>query len=64
MDADELGRVLDTLAALGDHERTLAGLYAACGVVWSDDVALWNDLAASERGHADCLVLMAGIVAE
>jgi hypothetical protein len=64
MDADELGRVLDTLAALGDHERTLAGLYAACGVVWSDDVALWNDLAASERGHADCLALMAGIVAE
>jgi hypothetical protein len=62
MDNDELARVLDTLAALGDHERALAGLYAACGVVWDGDVALWDDLAASERGHADCLALMADMV--
>ena len=62
MDNDELARVLDTLAALGDHERALAGLYAACGAKWIDDVALWNDLAASEHGHADCLALMADLV--
>jgi hypothetical protein len=62
MENDELARVLDTLAALGDHEHALAGLYAACGAVWVDDVALWNDLAASERGHAGCLALMADMV--
>jgi len=64
MQADELGRVLDTLAALGDHEATLAGLYAACGAQWRDDAALWDGLADSERGHADCLALMSRIVAE
>ncbi len=64
MDADELSRVLDTLVALGDHETALAGLYAACGRIWSDDALLWDGLAASERGHADCLVVMARLVAE
>jgi hypothetical protein len=64
VDADELSRVLGTLAALGDHETALAGLYAACGRTWSDDAVLWDGLAASERGHADCLALMARIVAE
>ncbi len=64
MDADQLPRVLDTLAALGDHETALAGLYAACGRTWSDDLALWDGLAAAERGHAQALALMARIVAE
>lgn len=62
MDEDELARVLDTLAALAEHERALAGLYAACGAVWSGDVGLWADLAASERGHAACLATMADMV--
>jgi hypothetical protein len=64
MDTDELARVLDTLAVLGDHERALAALYTACGALWRDDVALWHDLAASERGHADCLSLMADMVSD
>jgi hypothetical protein len=64
MNADELPRVLETLAALGDHETSLASLYAACGHVWNDDTALWEGLAASERGHAECLALMARVVAE
>jgi hypothetical protein len=64
MDADELPHVLDTLAALGDHETSLAGLYSPCGHAWSDDAALWRRLANSKRGHAHCLALMARIVAE
>jgi uncharacterized membrane protein YccC len=64
MDADELGRVLDTLVALGDHEATLAGLYTACSTAWRDDAALWDGLADSERGHAECLTMMAQIVAQ
>lgn len=64
MNADELPHVLDTLAALGDHETALAGLYDACGQTWSDDAVLWDDLAGSERGHAEGLTLMARIVAE
>ena len=38
MDQDEVARVLDTLAALGEHELALAGLYAAaapCGATTS-----------------------------
>lgn len=64
MNADELHGVLAALAALAEHEMALAGLYAACSHTWSDDAALWDGLAASERGHADCLGLMAGIVAK
>jgi hypothetical protein len=63
VDADDLGRMLATLAALGEHEATLAGLYAACGSVWRADAALWDGLADSERGHAACLAMMAQIVA-
>ena len=64
MQADELGRALDALSALGDHETTLAGLYAACGAEWRDDAGLWDGLADAERAHADGLALMARIVAE
>jgi len=64
MDADELPRVLDTLAALSDHETALAGLYAACAHHWSGDAALWQRLADSERDHAKRLTEMARIVAE
>ena len=64
MDEDELGRVLDTLAALGDHEATLAGLYTACSTAWRHDAVLWDGLADSERGHADCLAMMAQIAVE
>ena len=64
MNSEELPRVLDTLAALGDHETALAGLYDACGQTWNHDAALWERLAASERGHAQCLALMAEIVAD
>ena len=64
MNADQLPSVLDTLAALGDHEAALADLYDACGQTWNDDAALWERLATSERGHAQCLALMAEIVAD
>jgi hypothetical protein len=64
MDADQLPRVMETLAALSDHETSLARLYAACGHAWSDDAALWRRLADSERDHAKCLAEMARIVAE
>ncbi len=63
MDADGLSRTLDTLAALGEHEISLAGLYAACSGEWRDDAALWDGLADSERSHAECLAMMAQIVA-
>jgi hypothetical protein len=60
---DQLGRALETLEALGDHELALAELYGTFARVWTDDGAMWKNLASSERSHAGALRRLARIVA-
>ena len=64
MDVRELGRALDTLESLGEHELALAELYATYGRVWSDDGPVWDELASSERSHAESLRRLGSIVSE
>lgn len=45
----------DLMNLLVEHELALARLYEACGDVFRDQRALWQGLAAEERGHADTL---------
>jgi len=52
---EDLTRTLETLTALAEFEQALAGMYAACGDVWTEDGPLFAKLEKAEADHAACM---------
>jgi len=59
----DLERTLAALGTMREFELALAAMYSACALRWPHDPACWEGLIAAEKGHADYVKRLAGIVA-